>query len=144
LNPHPSRAQQSGYRFAKEAKLLRPADYRKVYDYGTRRNLDFLLAFALPTERTFSRIGLTVPRAVGGAVQRNLLKRRMREAVRAHLSNLGPGWDIVFNVRQAALRVPFSMLDATVGKFFVSCAVAQRKPVQAGARREPESGRAAR
>ncbi len=100
--------------------MLRSVEYRKVYDEGRRRSLDFLLAFALQNGKPMSRIGLTVSRVVGGSVERNLVKRRLREAVRHHLPELGPGWDIVFNARQSAKGVAFAALDATVGKFFRS------------------------
>ena len=101
--------------------MLRRADYRRVYSKGRRRSLDFLLTFSLANGMPFSRIGLTVPRALGKAVERNFLKRRLREASRRHLQELGPGWDIVFNPRQAAKSVSFSRLEATVKNFFLAC-----------------------
>lgn len=110
------------YGFPKKARLLRTTDYRKVYSQGRRRNLDFLIAFALATGKPLSRIGLTVPASLGGAVERNRLKRRLREAVRRHRSQLGPGWDIVFNPRPAAKSVRFAQLEETVRKFFLACA----------------------
>jgi ribonuclease P protein component len=83
--------------------------------------LEFLLAFMLATESPVSRIGITVPRAAGKAVTRNLLKRRLREAVRRHLSELGPGWDIVLNVRQAAVNVTLAGMEEAIRKFFQTC-----------------------
>ena len=112
--------------FPKRARLLRSADYRKVYDQGRRRSLDFLLAFALENGEPVSRIGLTVPRSVGGSVERNRIKRRLRESVRTHLAELGPGWDIVFNARQSSKEVDFAALDQAVRKFFLSCARGER------------------
>ena len=108
--------------FPKRARLLRNAEFRKVYDQGRRRSLDFLVAFALENERSYSRIGLTVPRAVGCAVERNRVKRRLRESIRKRLAELGPGWDIVLNVRQTAKAVDFAVLDETVAKYFCDCA----------------------
>jgi len=108
--------------FPKQARLLRNAEFRKVYDQGSRRSLDFLVAFALENGQSYSRIGLTVPRAVGCAVERNRVKRRLRESIRKRLANLGPGWDIVLNVREAAKAVDFAVLDETVAKYFCSCA----------------------
>ncbi len=108
--------------FPKQVRLLRRADYRKVYSKGRRRSLDFLVTFSVANGMSFSRIGLTVPRALGGAVERNFLKRRLREASRRHLQELGPGWDIVFNPRQAAKSVSFARLEATIESFFLACA----------------------
>ena len=107
--------------FPRQVRLLRGSDYRRVYSKGRRRSLGFLVAFSLANEKPFSRIGLTVPRALGGAVDRNLLKRRLREASRRHLPELGPGWDIIFNPRLSAKPVSFARLEATVENFFQAC-----------------------
>jgi ribonuclease P protein component len=66
-------------------------------------------------------VGFTVPRAVGKAVTRNRLKRRMREAVRSQLSLLPDRWKIVFNPRRSALEAEFKDLCAEVGRVFTKC-----------------------
>jgi ribonuclease P protein component len=66
-------------------------------------------------------VGFTVPRALGGSVIRNRIKRRMREAVRSRLSALGPGWCIVFNPRRAALEAPLTALTREVDRLFSRC-----------------------
>ena len=116
--------------FPKSVRLLRTTDFRKVYTEGRRSNLDFLVAFALANGKPLSRVGLTVPRALGEAVERNRLKRRLREAARKHLNELGPGWDIVFNPRPAAKTVEFARLEETVQKLFLSCARQASEPRQ--------------
>ena len=50
------------------------------------------------------RIGFTIPRAVGKAVARNRIRRRVREAVRLQLERLNPQWSIVINPRRKALE----------------------------------------
>ena len=51
---------------------------------------------------------------------RNLLKRRLREAVRKHLIDLGPGWDIVFNARPSANESTAVAIEELVKNFFNS------------------------
>ena len=102
-------------------RLLRPPDYRKVYAEGRRRNLDVLVAFARPNGMERSRIGITAPRTFGGAVERNRMKRCVREAARKHLSELGAGWDIVFNGRPAARAASAAAIEETIRRFFLSC-----------------------
>ena len=102
--------------------MLRTADYRKVYAEGRRRNLDFLVAFLRANGRPASRVGLTVPRSLGGAVERNRLKRRLREAVRKHWQELEPGWDVVINPRPTAKSAKFPELEEAIRKLFLHCA----------------------
>jgi ribonuclease P protein component len=104
---------------------LRTADFRKVYAEGRRRNLGLMVAFARASGEQASRVGLTVPRALGGAVERNRLKRRLREAIRRHRAELGPGWDIVFHPRAEAKTARFADLEEKVRNFFLNCAQAR-------------------
>ena len=66
-------------------------------------------------------IGFTVPRALGKAVVRNRIKRRMREAVRAHLDWLKPQWSIVFNPRRKALDAPMPEMAREIERLFLRC-----------------------
>lgn len=67
------------------------------------------------------KIGFTVPRAVGKAVVRNRIKRRLREAVRLQLEELNPQCEIVINPRRRALDAPFPDIQREVGKLFLRC-----------------------
>lgn len=106
-------------------RALRTADFRKVYDYGTRVSGPLFAAFCLAREgdRTdgVARLGLTVPRAIGGSVVRNRIKRRMREAFRLHRADLDPKWDIVINPRRTALAAPFTDLERALGRVIEKC-----------------------
>jgi ribonuclease P protein component len=108
--------------FPKSARLIRTADYRKVYAEGRRRNLGWAVAFVLANGKAESRVGLTVSGTLGGAVVRNRIKRRLRAAVRENLSLLAPGCDIVLHARSAALMEPFDKMAAALRKLFQSCA----------------------
>ena len=110
------------YGFPQSVRLLRTVDYRKVYAEGRRRNLDGVLAILFYHGRPASRVGFTVPAAFGPAVERNRVKRRLREAVRRNWPELGAGWDIVLHPRRTALTLEFSRLEETIRRLFLSCA----------------------
>jgi ribonuclease P protein component len=80
-------------------------------------------AFCLrvPGEPQPARFGFTLPRALGTAVERNRIKRRMREAVRTQLAAISSNWLIVFNPRRSALEAPFEELRRDVARIFARC-----------------------
>jgi ribonuclease P protein component len=78
-----------------------------------------LIAFAVPGDGPEHRVGVTVSRAVRGAVARNRVRRRLREAARTRflgpdspLREVGIRYDVVLIARPAALEMPFAELDA--------------------------------
>jgi ribonuclease P protein component len=68
------------------------------------------------------RVGLTAGRVLGGAVERNRIRRRMREAVRMHLSELPPRVDVVLHPRRVVLEIEFARLEREVARIFASVA----------------------
>lgn len=121
--PHKSRAA-----FPRSSRLLRHADFDRVYKQGRRHFSASMTVFYL--ERKLPelarvpavsglRIGFTVGRALGGAVQRNRMKRRLREAVRLTRPVPGPGADVVINPKKAVLTAPFDVLLNEVRQAFV-------------------------
>ena len=107
----------------KEKRILRSAEFRKVYQTGVRVTSRHFAAFCLATPGSGlpSRFGFTLPRAVGKAVTRNRIRRRFREAVRAHAHRLPEDWTIVFNPRRNALDAPFTELSDEVSRLFERC-----------------------
>jgi len=110
------------YDFPKSVRLLRSKDFRRVYDLGTRFSGPMFAAFCLrAAPEDGSRIGFTVPRALGKAVARNRIKRRMREAVRMRLDRLNSSWSIVINPRSRSLEAPATELQREVERLFQRC-----------------------
>jgi len=67
-------------------------------------------------------IGFTCPRALGKAVVRNRIKRRVREAIRLRLDQLSPQWEVVINPRRRAAGAPFPEIQREVEKLLLRCA----------------------
>lgn len=101
---------------------MRSTDFRRVYDTGSRFSTPFFAAFCVREQQPSGpRIGFTTPRALGKAVVRNRIRRRVREAVRLHLELLSPEWSIVFNPRRNAMEAPFPDLEREVERLFRRC-----------------------
>jgi ribonuclease P protein component len=104
---------------------LRSAEFRHIYENGFRVSSPLFAAFCFERPPTGlsegPRLGLTVPRAVGGAVERNRIKRRLREAFRLHRDQLGPQWDLVLNPRRSVLAAPFQEVERALEKVIARC-----------------------
>ena len=105
-------------RFPKSARLLKHADFDHVYQNGKRQFSGHMTLFFLPRESGSPRVGFTVGRVLGGAVQRNRIKRRLREAVRHQLAGLAVPVDVVINPKKSVLTADFAELESEVGKAF--------------------------
>jgi ribonuclease P protein component len=114
----------SPFSFPKDVRILRRSDFRKVYDEGSRFSCPYFAAFCLkrPELENGPKIGFTVTKALGKAVNRNRMKRRLREAVRLHLRKLPASWMIVMNGRKALLDAEFSSIQREVERLFAQCA----------------------
>jgi ribonuclease P protein component len=118
-----SAPQKKRHSFPKRRRLLRHADFDRVYKRGRRHFAAHMTFFYLRREGGEAaellqfRIGFTVRKLLGGAVQRNRMKRRLREAVR--LQALQPeGVDVVINPKASLLRADFEELKAEIARAF--------------------------
>src|SRR5215475_14225809 len=100
-------------------RLLRHADFERVYKLGRRHFAGNLTMFYLPRDRGEGlRVGFTVSKALGGAVQRNRMKRRLRETVRTHWPGGGVPVDVVINPKKSVLSVEFAQLGKEIERAF--------------------------
>ncbi len=121
-------AAKAGARFPRSLRLLKHSDFDRVYKQGRRHFSSHMTVFylrraegALPEtalpEKSM-RVGFTVGRVLGGAVERNRIKRRLREAVRLRrllLKDAG-AVDVVINPKKSVLTLEFSVVLEEVGR----------------------------
>jgi ribonuclease P protein component len=81
--------------------LTRPQDFAALQERGTIRSHPLLSARVLRTDLGSTRFGLATSRALGPAVVRNRVRRRLREAIRSLLPSVRPGWDVLVIARPA-------------------------------------------
>lgn len=105
-------------RFSRSSRLLRHADFERVYKQGQRHFAAHMTVFYLRrAQGDAARVGFTVGRVLGGAVDRNRMKRRLREAVRRHLPP-GVPVDVVINPKKSLLTADFADLLDEVSRAF--------------------------
>ena len=97
--PSPRRAPRRG-RLSRSAEFERA--YRQGRSYGNRQFVVYAFPRADATDREQARLGLSVSRKVGGAVDRNRVKRLLREAFAAEEAVVPRGHDVVVVARPAA------------------------------------------
>ena len=81
--------------------LSSPKDFQALQGDGTVRSHPLLVARFLRTDLEATRFGLSTGKRLGGAVVRNRVRRRLREALRALAPSFQPGWDVLFIARPA-------------------------------------------
>jgi len=126
-------AANAGAAFPRSARLLKHSDFDRVYKQGRRHFSSHMTVFflrradgdlpqtALPESalpEKLARVGFTVGRVLGGAVVRNRIKRRLREAVRQRrlvLKDAG-AVDVVINPKKSVLTLEFSVVLEEVGR----------------------------
>src|SRR3954447_2190117 len=96
----------SGGRGPKRRRLSRSAEFERVYRHGRSKGNRFLVLYAFPREdddQDGPRLGLSVGRRVGGAVDRTRVKRVLREAFWEEARRLPESSDYVVVARPEAL-----------------------------------------
>jgi ribonuclease P protein component len=80
--------------------------------------MTYFFAERPPSKGVGPRVGLTAGRVLGKAVDRNRIKRRMREAVRLNLASLTRNVDVILHPRRTVLTAEFTALQGEVSRIF--------------------------
>jgi ribonuclease P protein component len=116
--------QNAKRKFPKSRRVLRHADFDRVYKKGRRHFATHMTVFYLRREGdelqaqppSPCRFGFTIRKVLGGAVERNRMRRRLREAVRLQLVPPPNEFDVVINPKASVLSANFEELKAEVAK----------------------------
>jgi ribonuclease P protein component len=90
-----------GLQFPRDARLVRRGEFDAVYRSGKRRSSSHFTVFVRANQKPLSRFGFSIKKALGGAVVRNRIRRRLREIVRCHRQEIASGWDIVVHPKKS-------------------------------------------
>jgi ribonuclease P protein component len=109
-------------------RLRKHADYQRVYLRGRKHfssSMTYFYAERGGSPIVGPRVGLTAGRVLGKAVERNRIKRRMREAVRLSLALLTRDVDVVLHPKRTVLTAEFEGLRQEVSKIFATVQMAK-------------------
>jgi ribonuclease P protein component len=115
-------------------RLRKHADYQRVYQRSRKHFSPSMTYFfaerpSLQAPIAGPRVGLTAGRVLGKAVERNRVKRRMREVVRMNLTLLTRDVDVVLHPRRIVLTAQFAQLQSEVSRIFSVIEKNAEKPV---------------
>lgn len=99
------------YAFPARFRLRRTIDFERVYRRGRKHSSAHVTCYCLPNELGYGRFGLTIKAAVGTAVRRNRIKRRVRELIRLHREEFRAGWDVILHPKPEVGTLPFAQLE---------------------------------
>lgn len=98
----------------REARITASGEIREMFRKGKRRKTRHLDALVSPSPSPFPRLGVVVPKHKHSIVERNLVKRRLRELGRTvllpALRNSGRAWDVLLRARPDTYAAPFAAL----------------------------------
>ena len=90
-----------GQSFPKQQHLLRPGQFRRVYDHGRRYHGSLAVAHVLAAPNQPRTVGIVTSRKVGNAVARNRARRLLREAYRLNQHQFQDHFQIVMVARHS-------------------------------------------
>jgi ribonuclease P protein component len=98
-------------------RLRANADFERLRREGRTWAHPLLVLSVQPNGLEYSRFGFAVGRRIGKAVERNRIKRRMRESVRIRLKRreIATGWDVVLIARLPIRDASFHQVDEAIG-----------------------------
>jgi len=100
---------------AKANRIVSGADYRLTVRQGVRVHAPNTITYVRrASEGVPARFGFVVSKAVGGAVVRNTVRRRMKAICRELLPELGDGYDIVVRALPASAQAPWTTLQGEI------------------------------
>lgn len=96
---------------ARENRLLKAEDFRLTMKQGRKVSSEHLVIYLKRDEAApHARFGFVVAKTVGGAVKRNLVKRRLREISRELMPELGPQSSVVVRALPGSAELEWNKL----------------------------------
>ena len=105
--PGKGRQRMKTQTFGKEERIRKKRDYTRIYEQGERIYSRRFTLVVCPSPAGVTRLGTTVSKKAGNAVQRNRIKRLLREFFRVNKSRLPASQDIVIIAKKGILPLGY-------------------------------------
>ncbi len=92
--------------------IKKNSEFQRIYKSGTSYANRLLVMYVKPSERSDTRIGISVSRKVGNSVVRHRITRLIREIFRLHKLETDSGLDIIVVARPAAKESDFRKMES--------------------------------
>jgi ribonuclease P protein component len=103
--------------FCKQERLRHKNDFIRVYGRGQKQvSSSFVIYMDCDADRPYRRLGISVRKRVGNAVERNRCKRLVRELFRNNKAKFPPGADLVVVVKRAMVGKRYAELAAELDR----------------------------
>lgn len=94
-----------------DRRLKRSADFQEAYAQGRRGFGRYMVMWLKTGPEASLRLGVVTGRKVGGAVERNRARRRLREAFRRHRHEFRGAYDVILVARREIVQAPWANLE---------------------------------
>ena len=109
-------------------------EFKRLYNKGKSAASQCVVVYCRRTGGNENRIGFTVSTKIGGAVQRNRVRRRLKEIYRLNEARLKPGYDIVIVARVRSRFIGYHEMESSLLNLFRKLNIMKDTGLQGGQR----------
>jgi ribonuclease P protein component len=107
------------FELKKPQKILDRAEFLLLSKQGKKIQDNFFIVLYTPGKCPWPRLGVTVSKRVGNAVNRNRIKRRIREWFRLRKGMISGNWDISIIAKKSAAGMTFDQVSRSLENLVV-------------------------
>ena len=100
------------------SSLTKNHEFKRLYNKGKSAASNCVVVYSIRTGKPENRLGVTVSTKLGGAVQRNRIRRRLKEVYRLNEHKLHTGYNIVLVARSKSRFAQWNELESSVLSLF--------------------------